>query len=300
MRLNQLLEQPFLYFNTAKRKWVYIISATLFVHVFLIIFQPYGISEEMENPVNEASSKFLFFFSIGISTLLGLTLSQFVLRPLLKFENVSIKKYCAWVFVETLILSLINFGFSFVIPDLGNDFENELNFAFQLKNYFRAFVILLFPLFGTIIYVLIQELTFEVNELGEQIKKYHKAFDTSRTNTELKLKDENNNLDLSIALKDFLYAESSNQYIVVHYIKSGTLKKHILRNRLKNFLNQNKYMSIKQSHRSFAVNLLNVKHLSRINGKEFLIIATNPAINIPVSKSYIKEIKNEITQHYKL
>ncbi len=299
MRLSQLLRQPFSYINTSKRKWIYIVSAAVFVHFFLIVFQPYGISEEMHNPINNTVNKFLFFFSIGISTFLGLTLSQFVFRPLLKFETVSIKKYIGWVFIETLILTLISFGFSFIIPDLGDDFESELNIYFQLKNYFRAFIVLLFPLFGTIIYVLIQELTYEVNELDEQLKKYHETFNISEKETQLKIKDENNNLDLSIALKDFLYAESSNQYVVVHYLKSGNQQKHILRNRLKNFLNQNDYVSIKQSHRSFAVNLLNVKYMSRINSKEFLIIDSVPTVKIPVSKSYVKEIKNEIIQHNK-
>ncbi|WP_418508806.1 LytTR family transcriptional regulator DNA-binding domain-containing protein [Corallibacter sp.] len=296
MKVKQLLDQTFYYFNSPKRKWIYIISAALFAHFFLIIFQPYGISEEMDNPANANFSKFLFFFTIAVSTLVGLSLSQFVFRPMFSFEKVTNKKYITWFFIETLILTLVSFGFSFLIPDLGNDFEKELNIAFQVKNYFRAFIILLFPFFGTIIYALIQDLTLEVNELGEQIKKYHNTFNTSDKQTELLLKDENNNLNLSIALNDFLFAESSNQYVVVHYMKSGSVKKHILRNRLKNFLNQNEFMPIKQSHRSFAVNLLNVKHISRINNKDFLILETDPKIKIPISKSYLKAIKDEINQ----
>ncbi|MBR9847663.1 MAG: hypothetical protein GYB35_16890, partial [Algicola sp.] len=156
MQIREYLKEPFDYFDDKKSKWLYILSAIVFSHLFLIIFQPYGISEEMSNPVNSTLNKFLFFFSIALSTFLALTLSQFFFRQLFGFQNIKIKKYIFWLLIEALILLFINFGMSFIIPDLGNDFEQELNIWFQVKMYPKLLLILIFPFFGTVIYIAIK------------------------------------------------------------------------------------------------------------------------------------------------
>ena len=299
MSFQLFINQKFRHIDGLKNKWIYILSSTLFAHFFLIVFQPYGLHEEMNNPINSGISKFLFFFSVALSTFIGLSLSQFFFRKLFDFQNVTIKKYSIWYFVEALIVTAISFGFSFIIPDLGNDFEKELNLAFQIENYFKALVILLFPFFGTITYILYKELSSEVKQMDAQLKAYqnnYKLLHTQQKDQLLELKDENDNLDISIVLKDFLFAEASNQYILIYYLKSGLLKKHIIRNRLKNFLNETNKLPIKQSHRSYAVNLLNVEQIVRINGKEFLKMITLDTQQVPISKSYLKNIKQEVSK----
>uniref|UniRef100_UPI0040491A5F LytTR family transcriptional regulator DNA-binding domain-containing protein n=1 Tax=Gelidibacter sp. TaxID=2018083 RepID=UPI0040491A5F len=262
----------------------------------MVLFQPYGISEEVSSPMNPVINIVLFFFSIALSTFIALSLSQFWARKSFRFDNVTIKKYIAWFFIEALFLTLCNFIFSFIIPDLGGDFERELNLFFQIKIYLKVVIVLMFPFFGTIIYFLIQNLNYEINELGEQLKIYKQKFNSNQKEEVLRLKDENDNFDFSIALKDLLFAEASNQYIVIHYFKSETIKKHILRNRMKNFLLETENLPIKQCHRSYAVNLLNVNYITRIDGKEFLIMDTMEPMRIPISKAFLSAIKETIPQ----
>uniref|UniRef100_UPI004049C3B5 LytTR family transcriptional regulator DNA-binding domain-containing protein n=1 Tax=Gelidibacter sp. TaxID=2018083 RepID=UPI004049C3B5 len=296
MNAQAFLNQPFDYLNTSKSKWLYVLNSTFFAIIFLVLFQPYGISEEVSSPMNPVINIVLFFFSIALSTFIALSLSQFWARKSFRFDNVTIKKYIAWFFIEALFLTLCNFIFSFIIPDLGGDFERELNLFFQIKIYLKVVIVLMFPFFGTIIYFLIQNLNYEINELGEQLKIYKQKFNSNQKEEVLRLKDENDNFDFSIALKDLLFAEASNQYIVIHYFKSETIKKHILRNRMKNFLLETENLPIKQCHRSYAVNLLNVNYITRIDGKEFLIMDTMEPMRIPISKAFLSAIKETIPQ----
>ncbi len=294
MKISEFLEQPFYYFNDKRSKWIYIVSAVVFSHVFLLFFQPYGISEEMSNPANPTFHKFLFFFSIAISTFLALGLSQFILRQVFDYQKVNNKKYLYWVLFEALLLLAINFGLSFIIPDLGNDFEQELNIWFQLKMYPKVLMILLFPFLGSVVYVAITQMQSELQQRDDELSAFKKRFKNSNVQKQVVFYDENNQPDLKLSLEEILYLESSNQYVVVYYNKLDQVKKHIIRNRLKNIIAQTEDLPIEQCHRSYAVNVFKINNLNRDNGKLFLTIqSSNSKIKIPVSKSFSEQIKQE-------
>ncbi|MCB0423167.1 MAG: LytTR family transcriptional regulator [Mangrovimonas sp.] len=292
MNIGIFLKQPFDYLDTPQIKWFYILGSTTFAIVFLLLFQPYGISKEMINPMNSSLNKFLFFASVAFSTILGLSLSQFFLRQLFDFEFVNNQKYIYWIVIEALVLTLINFGISFIVPDLGNNFEKELHLTFQLKMFVKIFLVLLFPFVGTVLYVSIKKLSNEIQELDVQLKQYKSVYKSSNHEQVLNILDENENVDLKISINNFLYAESSNQYILVHYLKQGEVRRHIVRNRLKKFVIQSNDFPIMQCHRSYAINLLNVDYLTKKNGKEYLVIKTqNSTQHIPVSNSFLEKIQ---------
>ena len=274
MKFQVFLNQPFFYLDSLKSKWIYIIGSSVFVLLFLFLFQPYGLSEEIANPINSNENIFLFFLTIFLTAFLGLSFSQFVLRPIFKFYNISNGKYVFFLLFETLVITLTYFLFSFFIPDLGNDFENELNILFQLKNYFRALIVLLFPFFGTIIYSLIKDLNHEIQVLENEIHRFQNSYKFSNPHREtpLLIYNENENLDLELRLNNFLFAESSNQYVLIYYLETNAIKKHLVRARLKTIIETFKGFPVEQCHRSFIVNLLHVKTLIKKEGKTFLIM----------------------------
>lgn len=290
------LDQPFFYLNSRKNKWIYILSSSLFVLVFLVLFQPYGIPEVVANPVNSNENIILFFFTVSGCVFLGISLSQFFLRSLFNFNNVSNKKYMLWVLFEVLVMTLFHFGFSFVIPDLGDNFEEELTVLFQLKNYFRALILMIFPFFGTIIYIVIKGLNSEIEGLESKLYKFQSNYKDSNVikDRSLEICDENNNLELVLNLSNFLFAESCNQYVLIHYLKDETHKKQIVRTRLKTIIETFKSLPIEQCHRSFVVNLINVKALIKKEGKMVLAMDNLKEISLPVSKSYLEAIKKRI------
>lgn len=292
--MNSVLQMPFNYLATRKAKLTYVITASLFTQVFLLLFQPYGLNTEMVNPQNSILNIVLFFQGIMVSTFIGISLSQFVLRPLFNIRQVSIKKYALWFLFEAVLIAMIYFGLSFVIPDLGNDFEEELTIVFQLKNVFRAIVLLLFPFMFCIVYENIQTLSKEIRELENQLVSYKKNVRKHLTEELLNIEDENGNNELSIRLDQFLYAEASNQYVLVHYVSNNELKKRIIRTRLKSLEERFAMLPIKRCHRSYLVNLINVNYLQKKGGTYAVVIEHVQKINIPVSKSYLMQIKEEI------
>jgi len=293
MKLKTFYNQQFIYLNSSNNKRVYILSSTFFVLIFLILFQPYGISEELFSPINTKKNIALFFLSVGICVFLSLSFSQFVLRRLLNFENVSNIKYALYFLIEIFFLILIRFCFSFFTPNLGDDFVDELNIYFQIIMFFKALIIILFPFLGTIIYVLIENLSSEIKVLQSKIHQFQTVYKSSK-NDKLLICDENNNLELKLDLKNFLFAESSNQYVLIHYLENEVKKKHIVRTRLKTIIENFKKFPIEQCHRSFAINLLSVKTFIKKEGKTFLIMGNSNELIIPVSKSFLDNIKNRM------
>lgn len=288
------LAQPFPYLNTPSHKWIYILSSALFVFVFLLLFQPYGISEEVSSPLNSNPKIFVFFFSISLSTFLGLSLSQWILWPLFFKRGMTNRDCIFWLLLEAFLITVFMFLFSLLIPDLGDDVENELNLLFQLRNYFRCLVILLFPFFGSVVFFLVEKMNFEIKELSGQIAHYVQHFTPEQKAAKIYWMDENGQPDFSTELHLVLFLESSNQYVLIHYLDNDRVKKHIIRNRMKALLEQCENLPIQRCHRSFAINLLHVTHLFRKGEKEFLALDTTPIMDIPISKSHLKEIKKEL------
>lgn len=297
MKLTHFLNRPFTYLQGTRKKWTYIISASLFAHFFLILFQPYGLFTELRNPINTALDKFLFFFTITCISFFGLMFSQFVLRSLFNFQSVTIKKYIYFFAIEAFVVYAMYFLISFFIPDLGKDFDKELDVFFQLRNYFRAFTVLVFPFLGAIVFEFIAKLKEEVKTMGKQLNIYQHRNQDKRKLTMLDFYDENNQLQLKIPLQDFFYAESSNQYVLIYFLEAGNIKREIIRTRLKNILEQFSVSCVLQCHRSFMVNLMNVSCLNKKETKKYLILKSENLMEIPVSKTYLTSILSEIEKH---
>lgn len=92
---------------------------------------------------------------------------------------------------------------------------------------------------------------------------------------------------LQINAQDFLYANSSENYITIHYTLHNEAKQHLIRKPLKILENDLQgYHYIKRCHRSYLVNANNIQSVQQVKGKVFLEILQ---ISIPVSKGYQDE-----------
>lgn len=293
MTLSAYLQQPFDYFTTSKNRWIYIISSTCFAVFFLLLFQPFGLSQEFVNPKNTILEIFLFFTSIVLTIFIGLFLSQFIIRPTFKMMDITVKQYCYWYCIEVFILLLVNIAAIFTFPDLGDDpIEEELNIIFQLEIYFKIFTVLLFPFVGTVVYVLIKRMNSEINQLATKLNALQKRYSSKpKANNSITLLDEKDQKEMVLPLKEILFFESSNQYVLVHYIKNGEVTKKIIRTRLKKVIDELAAFPIIRCHRSYGINLLNIQSFKKINQKMHLVINDQEDLKIPVSKSYMEEIQ---------
>lgn len=96
-KMNQRILAPFPFFESSKIKWIVSIVFGLFIFLFLLTFQPFGISKVYPN-------KLLYLAGFDLITTLILIISLVVLPLILPqfFENQK------WNVVKQILLLLIN------------------------------------------------------------------------------------------------------------------------------------------------------------------------------------------------
>ena len=84
-----------------------------------------------------------------------------------------------------------------------------------------------------------------------------------------------------------LYIEAADNYIIIHYLTNRKPGRYMIRNTLKRIGQEIPDAGLVRCHRSFIVNIDNVKVIRR--EKEGLIIGFDSpeAITVPISKTYI-------------
>jgi hypothetical protein len=117
--------------------------------------------------------------------------------------------------------------------------------------------------------------------------KYHEK---RLEDQKIEIKGEGNNEGLRLQLNDIISIQSSDNYIEVFYLSGHQLKKTLIRNKLSAI--DDEFPELLRAHRSFLVNPFHFRQWKTENGK--LIICLNHDIEVPVSKTYQKEVKSAI------
>ena len=317
MRFKQFLLQPIRTFNTAEKKWIYIISSIVFAVLFILIYKPFGIAEEMEKPTTSLFRIAAFVGTEGLSIGIVLYLFQFKLLKYSPFKTMSLKKFINLFLLQMLCISILHNTLDTILvykffpeelmqielEDLNDSSFNDetpLNFFLDcILSIAPQIFILSYPLMGCLLYFYVSDLKEEVSELECELNKFKINYLAHQNNQEtLELLDENNQTELTLGLDQLIALESNNQYVLIYYFDlSKNVSKQIIRTRLKKLLNELEHTPIIQCHRSYAVNLLNVAQLKNIDKKSVLTISDIEQLKIPVSKTYLSKIKERLKQN---
>ncbi len=169
--------------------------------------------------------------------------------------------------INTFILT--NYMFSNLV------FAYELNFILSivfLKQFYIPAVLTLLPL------IIIVRWT-----LGRYSQK-------RIARKKIEIKGSGNYDNLRINFNDLVYIKSSDNYIEVLYLESGIIKKAIIRALLKNI--EKTFPNLLRTHRSYLINPFHFKQWN--SGKNKLEVILKNDITIPVSKTYIENVKHAI------
>lgn len=281
-----------IYLDSKGFKWLYLWCTLGFTVLFLLVFQPFGISEELHY-----KSKSFFDFTglligVSIAVFLGLYLSQFVLRPLFKMHNKPLKTYLLWFVFEPILLVAVYFVVNLFIPDLGDASPNEeWTFQFQLKNILQTLAILIFPFGITFLIALYQYQNQTIYNMESAVGASSKKEDINAG--PLQIKNENDQVELTVDIHDLVFLKSDNQYVELYYLVDGQMETKCIRTRLKSILDVFPNKGLCRSHRSYIVNQYFVEGIEKRGGKQFLKLNVNN-LSVPVSNSYLSEIKTFI------
>ncbi len=141
--------------------------------------------------------------------------------------------------------------------------------------------------------------------LYSNYRKSHKAFRQLELQPKLalnekyiKLQSNNRKDQLTITKSDLLYIEAQDNYISVHYLEKGVVRKKLLRAKIKDVEANLNDDFIIRCHRSFIVNINTIEKVIRDPHQMQLYLAqvNDP---IPVSRSYIPDLEALLDVHHK-
>ena len=106
-KVNQWILAPFPFFESSKIKWIVSIGFGLFIFLFLLTFQPFGISEVYPN-------KLLYLAGFGLITILiiSLVVLPLILPQFFESQKWNIVKQILLLLINTLVIDGINYEYS--------------------------------------------------------------------------------------------------------------------------------------------------------------------------------------------
>ncbi len=265
------------------------ITIGLFVSFFIALFQPFGLQ------YYQTEYKILILSGYGFVTTSILIINLFLLprsfQKLFENETWTIFKQIVWLLFIIISIGIGNYFYSLlfsVFPWIG------IQGFFLFIGFTIAIAII--PIIGLTIlsYNLLLRKNLAVSiQLNEKLKIYNQV----RSESDIIIYSKGNKQKIKMSCKELIFIESSSNYVTIWYERNEQLEHIILRNTLKNIENQiQDIQSLFKIHRAFIVNL---NYIEKVNGNSqaYRLKLKNIDKEIPVSRNYIKELKNKISEY---
>lgn len=269
------------YINEKKNIVKLVTFTSIFALVFINLYKPFSSSSWY--PVSD----FMFFVFSSIIILTGVlvvVISRLVMYFYGKKHDISYFQYAFWVFLEILFMSLF---YTIYTLSIGKERDSMEVFKTCIIN---TSLVLLLPYISLWFY-------FGWKESTGKLEKLSSLSSTNSTDTtslgNIPFYDEKGVLRISINKSDLLYIESCDNYVTIYYTANNTIKKYLLRNRLKALEDEFSGTNIIRCHRTLLVNLEKAKVIRKESDGLYIELDTKDAKEIPVSKSYQKKISEQ-------
>lgn len=251
-----------------------IIFTAIFDLVFINLYKPF--SSLTWYPISEF--RFFIFSSLIILTgVLVVAISRLIMYYYTKKHELTYFGYSLWILFEIFFMALFYTIYSLSIK---TDADILQMFKDCVEN---TSLILLLPYAIMILY-------FSWKDKEEKLKLLKEdKLDLNELNV-ISFHDEKGELRLSIKHTNFYYIESADNYVFIWYLNKGKLTKFILRNTLKAMEETFEGTNILRCHRSFIVNLEQVKVIRRNKDGIYLEFGVEKIPDIPISKTYSEKV----------
>jgi len=277
--IKEYLNKPFPFIENKNHRIILSIIFSLFIYLFLLTFQPFGIS-------NIQFYKPIFILGFSSITFLILIIS-FLLAPLLfknyfNLEKWTIKKNMMFIIVQIIIISFLNWLYN---STLGEDITVQHSlFTFI----FITFAVGFFPTFF-FIYFTEKSLADKNKLIASDFTNNIKNREISIQNNPIKLISKNNKETFTIDLDQLICIKSEGNYLKTFYNENNDIVQKIIRNSISKLESQfSEYNNIIRCHRSFIVNIDKVSKMSG-NARNLTLHIHKLNFTIPVSRSFPKE-----------
>lgn len=271
---------------TSRRNTVnFILFTAGFALIFINIYSPFGADKWL----NLGAAEFFLYSSIVILIgMLVIVISRILMYLFTKRNSITYGAYGLWIIGEILILALVYTLIQWFFLHVKNDFSQV--YRNSVRN--TSFIIML-PYVISWLYLSFKDkytiLEKMENSLSGSADRILEAKNISGFSM-IPFHDEKGILKFSIKKEDVLYIEAADNYIVIHYIDRDKPARYMIRTTLKRIETELPHVGLIRCHRSFMVNIDNVKYIRK--EKEGLIIGFESPImvNVPISKTYLEGV----------
>lgn len=279
------LQKPYPYFYFSLRSFFTFLAVGVFIALFLIIFEPFGIARWQ---TNHKTMKLIGFGAVSFVFPLIFKGMCNLLLPSKWFDA-----WMVWKEIITILLMLLVVGFGNLL------FSRFLGISsLGVREFVNAsiitFLVGVFPVMFSVAAKHHKFLALNQKEalaIEEAIQESHlgkrEALDPAEK--KLELLAENNKDKIIMASGELLYIESKGNYCEVVFIEKNILKKELIRSSLKRLETQLTETSIVKCHRAFLVNLKNISHIEG-NAQGYKISFKDIQETVPVSRQFGKAI----------
>lgn len=272
-----------------KKNIVQLLSfVTFFVLLFIVIFEPFNSNTWIKGM---SKDRFVFYAILMVAIGLGvLTVSRIVMFLLRNKIKIYYWNYIIWLFSEVIFISMFCTLFAWLIHPREVDFFTIFPYTFLYSG-----SILLLP-------YIISWLYFELKDNqrvleSEKSLRLHNGDKTSTTNMDLiNFTDEKGVLKLSVSIDNLFYIAAADNYVNVCYINKEKVSNFILRNSLKNIEESYSNVNLVRCHRSYIINRTKVKVMRRDKDGLYIELDSKSIPDIPVSKTYAKQVIDLFTE----
>ncbi len=204
--------------------------------------------------------------------------------------------YALWIVGEIAVLALVYALLQWFFLHVGSDFLLIFRNAIRTTAY-----IILLPYVISWLYLSFKDKYVTLEKIESNLSGIDIAdISNKKSGSSLSMIpfcDEKGVLKFSIKKDDLLYIEAADNYIIIYYLDNYKPAKFMIRNTLKRIEQDLPNAGLVRSHRSFMVNIDNVKVIRK--EKEGLIIGfESPAnVTVPISKTYLDVFIRKLSQH---
>ena len=258
-----------------KNTIIQIAFTAIFTFIFIIIYRPFGYDNWYGNIGNlKLLAGTAVVVLAGMVVIILTRIGMFILK---KNHEITLALYIWIVALEIILLG----GFYTALEVfILKDKRSPLLLIFNaLQN---TSLILLIPYALTILFFAWNDIKRKLEQVLQQFRDPSDIF--------IPIKDEKGVLRVTLKSMNILYLESNDNYVNVYYLDNEKIKTFLIRNSLKQMEKGFKDYPIYRCHRSYSVNIKNVKMIRKAKKGYELIINTPKEECLPVSKSYEKKI----------
>ena len=270
--------------ETVKQKLLVSFLFAVFIYIFLIVFQPFGLSEiQFYKPLYVAGFFVITFLVMLVSFFVG----PLILKKAFNPDKWTVKKEIYFILWIINLIAIFNWLYNSTVCKEITEQYNLITFLFITIS------VGIFPTIFFTIYVekyLLNKHDLISRELTGKIQRTDNESHSEKVNI---VSDNNADL-LTLNLQDFICVVSEGNYANVFYQDNNEIKKKLIRNSLSKLNDQFViFETIKRCHRSYIVNLQNVSRVSG-NARNYNLHVINLDFTIPVSRNFPKSIIKNI------